>query len=100
MLKIKDNVDLKTLKKYGFKEVQQNKRINYIFFPRNQNINSSGNVIVINNDRNLFNYDYYLGEDREIHFDLNPQASYDFEEVMDKFYDLIQAGLVEKVEEK
>lgn len=98
MLKIKYNIDLKTLKKYGFKEVQQDKRINYVFFPRNQNINSSGNVIVVNNDRNLFNYNCYLGEDREIHFDLNPQASYDFEEVMDKFYDLIQAGLVEKVE--
>lgn len=96
MLKIKDNVDLKILKKYGFKEVQQNKRINYIFFPRNQNINS-GNVIVINNDRNLFNYDYYLDEDREIHFDLNTQASYDFEEVMNKFYDLIQAKIVEKI---
>ncbi|MBQ4123602.1 hypothetical protein IJD44_07795 [bacterium] len=99
MLKIKDNVDLRKLKKYGFKEIQQNKRINYIFFPGGEKINRSGNVIVINNDRNLFNYDYYIGEDREIHFDLNPQASYEFEEIMDKFFDLIKADLVEKVVE-
>lgn len=99
MLKIKDDVDLKELKKYGFKEMQQDKRINYIFFPGSEEINRSGNIIVINNDRNLFNYDYYIGEDREIHFDLNPQASYDFEKVMDKFFDLIKADLVEKVVE-
>lgn len=99
MLKIKDDVDLRKLKKYGFKEIQQNKRINYIFFPGDEKINRSGNVIVINNDRNLFNYDYYIGEDREIHFDLNPQASYEFEEIMDKFFDIIKADLVEKVVE-
>lgn len=34
MLKIKDDIDLKELKKFGFKLVQQNKRINYIYMPQ------------------------------------------------------------------
>lgn len=31
MLKIKDEIDLKELEKFGFKLVQQDKRINYIY---------------------------------------------------------------------
>lgn len=98
MLKIKDNVDLEILhKKYNFKKVQQNKRINYIYFPKGCDINITGNVIVVCNDRNLFNYDYYIDEDREIKFRLNECATYEFEEIMNVLYDLIQANMVEKV---
>lgn len=31
MLKIRDDVDLKKLEKFGLKKIQQDKRINYIY---------------------------------------------------------------------
>ena len=33
MLKIRDDVDLKKLEKFGFEKIQQNDRINYIYTP-------------------------------------------------------------------
>lgn len=39
-------------------------------------------MIVVNNNRNLFNYNYYLDEDRQIRFRLNTEATYDFEKTM------------------
>lgn len=96
-LKIKDDVDLKVLKKYGFKEVQQNKRINYIYMPADEAYNNLGNSIVVNADTNLYNLDYYIGEDRLISFSFNEQATYDFNKTMCVLFDLISAGLVEKV---
>lgn len=96
-LKIKDEVDLKELKKYGFKEVQQNKRINYIYMPVDEAYNNHGNSIIVNADTNLYNLDYYIGEDRLMSFGFNEQATYDFNKTMCVLYDLIQAGLVEKV---
>lgn len=98
MLKIKDNVDLKVLKKFGFKEVQQNKRINYIYMPVDEAYNNLGNSITVNDDRNLYNLDYYIDEDRLMSFRFNTQATYDFNKTIEVLYDLIQAGLVEKVE--
>lgn len=98
-LKIKDEVDLKVLKKYGFKEVQQNKRINYIYMPVDEVYNNLGNSITVNADTNLYNLDYYEGEDRLMSFSFNEQATYDFNKTMCVLYDLIQAGLVEKVDE-
>lgn len=53
-------------------------------------------MIVVNNDRNLFNYNCYLGEDRQIRFRLTTEATYDFERTMNVIYDLIQANLVVK----
>lgn len=53
-------------------------------------------MIVVNNDRNLFNYYYYLDEDRQIRFRLNTEATYDFEKTMNVIYDLIKANLVVK----
>jgi hypothetical protein len=100
MLKIKDNVDLKELKKFGFKEVQQNKRINYIYMPVAECYDNQGNMITVCNDRNLFTLDRYIGEDRKIKFRLNECASFDFEKTISVLYDLIQANLVEKVEDK
>lgn len=95
MLKIKSEVDLDVLLKYGFKKVQQDKRINYVLIPKDSKW-SCGNCIVVNNDRNLFNYDYYIDEDRNMEFQLNPNATYEFEEIIDGLYDLIADGLVEK----
>lgn len=95
MLKIKSEIDLEVLLKYGFRKVQQDKRINYVLTPKDSKW-SCGNCIVVNNDRNLFNYDYYIDEDRIIEFQLNPNATYEFEEIIDGLYDLIADGLVEK----
>lgn len=100
MLKIKDEVDLKELKKYGFKEVQQNKRINYIYMPIDKAYNNLGNFIEVNADTNLYNLDYYIGEDRLMSFRFNEQATYDFNKTICVLYDLIQAGLVERVSDR
>lgn len=100
MLKIKDSVDLKELEKFGFKEVQQDKRINYIYMPVKETWLNSGNLIKINADRNLFNLNYYEKEDRIINFEFNTQATNDFNKTIIVLYDLIQAELVEKVEEE
>ena len=98
MLKIKDDVDLKELEKFGFKKVQQDKRINYIYMPAKEAYFNYGNSIEVNADTNLFTLDYYQGEDRLINFEFNTQASEDFEKTMTVFYDLIKADIVEKVE--
>lgn len=84
------------MKSIGFKEVQQDKRINYIYTPHRSIGDFTGNMIVVNNDRNLFNYNYYLDEDRQIRFRLNTEATYDFEKTMNVIYDLIKANLVVK----
>lgn len=96
-LKIKDNVDLNKLLKFGFKQVQQNKRINYIYMP-SEVWENYGNSITINNDTNLFNLDRYIGEDRLINFRFNEQATEEFDETMAVIFDLIKADMVEKVE--
>lgn len=96
-LKIVDDFDLKYLKKYGFKEVQQNERINYIYMPVREVWDNHGNSIVVCNDSNMFNSNYYIGEDRLIEFDFNTQATFEFNKTMEVLFDLIKAGIVEKV---
>lgn len=73
MLKIKDNVDLKELEKFGF--VKNNKSYNY---------NWKGFVVM------------FVHEDRRIYKYLDGYTDPDY----DVLFDLIQAGLVEKVEVK
>lgn len=82
MLKIKDNVDLKQLEKFGFKKTKSTGGDIY-YYPI------------------AWNYGLYIevavNVDRTISLDVNYE---DFSsEDIDIFYDLIQAGLVEKVEE-
>lgn len=96
MLKIRDDVDFKKLEQFNFQKIQQDKRINYIYTPHKSIEDFTGNMIVINEDRNLFNYNCYLDEDRQIRFRLNTAATYDFEQTMNVIYDLIQANLVVK----
>lgn len=83
MLKIKDNVDLKELEKFGFKpkydedtgEIKQ-----YVYKVMTTNGRTIRGIIITN---------YYRGTTWEIN---------DIETgFLDKIYDLIQAGLVEKV---
>lgn len=98
MLKIRDDVDLKVLLKFGFKEVQQNKRINYIYMPSDV-WNNCGNSIRVNNDSNLYNLDYYQGEDRTIIFRFNEQATEEFNKTITVLFKLFQGNLIEIVEE-
>ena len=74
MLKIKDNVDLKELKNLMFLETEQ-----YYYYPV---VDCSVELRVWKSDRTL----YISVNDYE-----------DYVEDIDKLYDLIQAGLVEKV---
>lgn len=80
MLKIKDNVDLKELEKYGFNECLY---VNAIVYKK---------TII----RGIEIYNYIISsKDRIIHF--NQMSVHN--ELDDTIYDLIQDGLIEKVEE-
>lgn len=85
MLKIKDNVDLKELEKYGF---TYDEDWYCDFVPYNENDNTGCSYICVT----CYNKEYYriLGFDQ-----IQPE---DFEKAACILYDLIQAGLVEKVE--
>ena len=79
MLKINDNVDLKVLEKYGFKHytmiyVKEIKRSNEI----------------LKEEKNI----YVEEENREISIH---KGLFNVDEELDTIYDLIKAGLVEKV---
>ena len=75
MLKIKDNVDLKELEKFGFEKANEpNKHVIYIK-------KYSHNLI-------------YFYDDKEMYFEID---EYD-EDIVNVLYDLIKADLVEKVD--
>lgn len=95
MLKIKEGIDMKVLKKFGFKEVLQDKRVNYIYMPHKVWENC-GNHIIVFNDTNLYNLDRYIGEDRRMKFRFNELASEEFDKTVSVLFELIQAGIVVK----
>ena len=82
MLKIKDNVDLKELKKYGFEEA---KPMDYKY-PYFLKINSNEYILVQNREL------YYYVED-ELYGYADPK-------VFDVIYDLTGNGLLEEVDDK
>lgn len=96
MLKIKDNMDLKELEKFGFKYKKNDFCNEYSYQPR-----LDCNVIVYETDF-ISSYDGYLIHPKRVIL-LNPSAFYceDKEKQEKHFnsicYKLIQAGIVEKV---
>lgn len=85
MLKIKDNVDLKELEKFGFYKPKKGEYKGYVLMTNDDNKNSS-HISICKYDekqRNIMlierGYSYKLGQDT--------------------LYDLIKADLVEKVDE-
>ena len=89
MLKIKDNVDLKELEKFGFKYVKQIPEIYSYYTLQVTDINFDSRIlegISINVNSNTR---YIWIEDAKCHSSF---GSFDI------IFDLIQAGLVEKVE--
>lgn len=81
-LKIKDNVDLKELEKYGFEK-------GFRFQP----LNPLPIVAIVDTNRKLI-----IQYSTSGWYDSNYWYLYDKNQ--DKIYDLIKAGLVEKVEDK
>lgn len=84
MLKIKDNVDLKELEKYGFNVDDEN----FIWKTVKCNIpRYNGLDLIIFEKKVLENVNYYA------HFDYKDKSAFD------TLYDLIKDGLVEKVDD-
>lgn len=82
MLKIRDNVDLDELEKFGFEYDEDINQYFYYGFTR-ADCNSEIRMYVDKKDRIITTgFDVYVHEGK----------------IHDKIYDLIQAGLVEKVE--
>ncbi len=81
MLKIKDNVDLKELEKFGFRYLDD------FYYFKNERKRNVGLVIYKDNYKTK-------GFDRCLKFVTMDTQS------LDSVYDLIQAGLVEKVKEE
>ena len=89
MLKIKDHVDLKELEKFGFREVDNK----YFYFMKNDNI---GKAFLGFLEVDVYSRELNIGYTRTWE-DADPE--YIAYEIQDKVFDLIQAGLVEKVGE-
>ena len=92
MLKIKDNVDLKELEKFGFKLFQGASYIKEFDAPMCITGNMFHTIIIYVKNRNIalriVNSDYLMHT-------FNKELG----GIEDTIFDLIQAGLVEKVEE-
>ena len=96
MLKIKDDVDLKELEKFGFEYDDFNET-----YDKEINYNTTLFVYEGSNDLYVMVSDYYpecgVSEYEEFTYK-DYIALYEIE--FDEVYDLIQAGLVEKVDDK
>jgi hypothetical protein len=91
MLKIKDNVSLKELEKFGFKifRVHGNEdELEYAYIPTERN--HSANISIYGD--NIMPWNKYVFS-RKIMLHNHTQRTFDL------LYDLIEAGLVEKLEE-
>lgn len=86
MLKIKDNVDLKELKYYGFKKIGG---IYANYYEHTITDNGYGEYIILDVDE----------DDRIIRLGAYTDDTGSHTENLDIIYDLIKDGLVEKVEE-
>jgi hypothetical protein len=82
MLRIKQEVDLKELEKYGFKNVSYK---NYVYKPK---VDIDLNEIWVDGDTKKIDI-----------IDCDRDVGYIVDENLDKLFELIQAGLVEKGEE-
>lgn len=106
MLKIKDNVDLKELEKFGFVcycKIKQNNAngqyydLHKTYTEIGYKVDAGVNTIEIVEERKNANW-IFPNKEREIYIF---ETEYDMgvsEEMLDIIYDLISAGLVEKLE--
>ena len=83
MLKIKDDVNLKELEKFGFKKEDDYYYLDFV--PYNENDNTGCSYIGVEISTRIIDVEHIVVED--------------FSQAVDTLFDLIQAGLLEKVEE-
>ncbi len=93
MLKIKDNIDLKELEKFGFEKTENNKKEIYSFILEEDGVDMECSILVndIDNTDRALRFMYYNSCDFEEEF-----VDYDCL-IPNVLYDLIQAGIVEKI---
>ena len=99
MLKIKDNVELKELKKYGFKilvtdeELKENIKKDFTEFYCTRAFKDLGNhfALIVENDE--YENQITILPNNEFHLKMSVTWQ------LDMLYDLIKADLVEKIEE-
>ena len=88
MLKIKDNVDLKELEKYGFKKLENDYR---------------GHKYSWKEEKGNWFYELYIAKDNRLSIRVISEEVFSYivfyGKLQTKLYDLIKDGLVEKVEE-
>lgn len=82
MLKIRNDVDLKELEKFGFEYYEENNKYFYYGFTRADCFSEIRITVDIETKEILIDFDMYADGNR----------------ICDKLYDLIKADLVEKVE--
>jgi hypothetical protein len=96
MLKIRDDIDLKELEKYDFKAQE-----NVFFVYKVTGLHGDGSYISVGNDRKikfkLQSMSFLYDDFRIMHNDLF-EIDYSYNDFVRKIDDLIQDGLVEKVE--
>ena len=102
MLKVKDNVDLKELEKFGFKYVQElmhpQDTENRQYFETRYVIDFGNTTCEIVESRTLSVW-HFPNKIREIYFYPNDYELFMGKDELNLIYDLIQAGLIEKVVE-
>lgn len=97
MLKIKDNVDLKKLEKFGFEEQMAN---TYYKIEKNDDLRFESGILVnpyygdLNGTREIVYYTNSIENDIQLEED-----DLDMTSNIDTLYDLIKADLVEKVDD-
>ena len=97
MLKIKDDINLKELEKFGFTYRKHYRNYTKLHSDKNYE-DYVDNYIQVGNDRTLKPYTRILnGHDTEY---CDKSQTIIKDEFLDTIYDLIQAGLVEKVDDK
>ena len=103
MLKIKDNVDLKELEKFGFEYVCRSYVIDDIGNTKTEEYAKIYKGIILGRDYKVDCSIYICNPDRRIGFGM-VTSKYEYELykkfVEETLYDLIKADLVEKVEDK
>ena len=100
MLKIKDNVDLKELEKYGFEDskISNSVPLEYWGDDKDYHFDNTYFIFIASGRRGQ---DYYLLIDKETRilkiYATKPDGDGTYGELDDALYDLIKDGLVEKV---
>lgn len=102
MLKIKDNVDLKELEKFGFSYTSENKKFMSTYKSNYSPFDISEMLFEVDSDRKIIyrlqNYSMYCNSLEELESDYK-KITENYKKFKEITNDLIKADLVEKVDE-